>query len=162
MIVQGGSVALLIRTCEVLGRVIEVNGAISSCQPSARCSESGHRASLSALPLCGRPSCAETGSPPVFQCIKCTLFLAAGFGWSNHFHTFVDRLLHDGITVVGFVGQQLLPRQTLNQPNQLGRIGLVASRQLEAQRIAQGISYRMNFGVQSAAREVATQIRANF
>lgn len=47
-----------------LGRVIEVNEAISWRQPSARCRESGYRASRSALRLFGRPSCVETGSPP--------------------------------------------------------------------------------------------------
>lgn len=65
---------------------------------------------------------------PVFQRIKRSFFLAVDFGWDDHLHAFAQRLLHDGITVVGFVSQQLLPRQTLDQPNQLGRIALVASR----------------------------------
>ena len=65
---------------------------------------------------------------PVFQRIKRAFFLAVGSGWNDHLHAFAHRLLHDGITVVGFVSQQLLPRQALDHPNQLGRIGLVASR----------------------------------
>ncbi len=65
---------------------------------------------------------------PVLQRIKRSFFFAVSFGWNDHLHAFVHRLLHDGIAVIGFVGQQLLPRQILDQPNQLGRIGLVASR----------------------------------
>ena len=65
---------------------------------------------------------------PVFQSIKRPLLLAIGFGWNDHLHAFAHRLLHDGIAVIGFVCQQLLPRQTLDQSKQLRRIGFVASR----------------------------------
>ena len=65
---------------------------------------------------------------PVFQRIKRPLLLAIGFGWNDHLHAFAHRLLHDGIAVIGFVCQQLLARQTLDQSKQLRRIGFVASR----------------------------------
>ena len=39
----------------------------------------------------------------VFQRIKRALILSIGFGWNDHLHAFAHRLLHDGITVVGFV-----------------------------------------------------------
>ena len=90
---------------------------------------------------------------PVFQSIKRPLLLAIGFGWNDHLHAFAHRLLHDGIAVIGFVCQQLLPRQTLDQSKQLGRIGFVARRQFEAQRVAQGVAHRMDFGVQPTARD---------
>ena len=98
---------------------------------------------------------------PVFQSIKRPFLLSVGSGWNDHLHTFAHRSSHDGITVIGFVGQQLLPRQALNQPKQLGRIGLVASRQLEAQGIAQGVAHRMDFGVQPTARD-ANRLRSLF
>ena len=98
---------------------------------------------------------------PVFQRIKRPFLFAVSFGWNDHLHAFAHRLLHDGITVIGFVGQQLLPRQAPDKPNQLGRIGLIASRQLEAQRIAQGIADRMDFCVQPTARD-ANRLRSIF
>ena len=42
---------------------------------------------------------------PVLQCIKGSFFLAIGFGWDDHLHAFIHRLLHDGITIVRFVRQ---------------------------------------------------------
>ena len=41
----------------------------------------------------------------VLQRIKRPFFFAIGFGWNDYLHAFVNRLLHDGITVVGFVSQ---------------------------------------------------------
>lgn len=49
--------------------------------------------------------------------------------------------------------KQLLPRQALDQPNPLGRTGPVASRQLQAQRTAQGIAKCMDVDGRPTAKE---------
>lgn len=51
----------------------------------------------------------------VFQHIKCSLFFAVAFGWNDHLHSFIHSLLHEGLTVVAFISQKLLVKQTLNQ-----------------------------------------------
>ena len=98
---------------------------------------------------------------PVLQRIKRPFFFAIGFGRNDHFHAFAHRLLDDGIAVIGFVGQQLLARQVLDQSNQLGRIGFVARCQFEAQRVAQGVAHCMDFGVQPTSRD-ANRLRSLF
>ena len=84
-----------------------------------------------------------------------SLFLAVFSRRYHRFGLFLSNLLQKGVRIIGTVGDRTLKLVVCNQIFRLGEVMPLAARQKKAQRIAQGVYARMDFGAEptSAAPE---------